>query len=308
MNKLVHLMTIFFLFGCNPSNEHIIDNWDNGFPKKVQIIDGVNQYETNYFENGEKESEGLITEYTKSGQWNYFSLSGDTVKRIFYKNNQPFGRAIYFFENGIIKEEGNYDENGLKINTWKKYHPNGVLSSKGEYQFGKKVNEWEYFSKEGTIEKKEFISTSGDIFTESYFNKEGELVRHSEYFPNTQLKMESFKVDSLFNKKKIRSFYENGQIKSEGTKLNHAEIGQWTFWYPNNIKKAEGSFLEDRQSINYSNIKTKIPIHQLPLQQRFNGIKIGPWLFWDKSGKKVADLNYELKGDKIIEKINFIDL
>lgn len=308
MSKFIFLMTILFIFGCKNESEITLEKWDNGKPKKVRIIDRINEYETNYYENGKVESHGLIIENQKEKDWKFYYQNGKDKKQIFYRENKPFGNAVYFFENGNIKTEGSFDEEGIKVDLWKTYSKNGSLFSKGMFDRGIKVKTWNYYFPEGKLKKQESIDPFGDIMFEKIYNSKGALIRKSEFYKKNQLKKESYKIDSLSKKIMVREFYELGQIKAEGKKLNGFEIGNWTFWYSNGNKKAEGQFLENPNLVNYQNIDFKIRSSDLPLQQKFREIKIGRWIFWNDAGRKVAEVDYVLRKDRIIEKVNCLKL
>jgi hypothetical protein len=45
-----------------------------------------------------------------------------------------------------------------------------------------------------------------------------------------------------------RTFFENGQLESEGAYADDLPVGRWTYWYPNGQKKLEGAYEHGERS------------------------------------------------------------
>ncbi|MBB2146135.1 TonB family protein [Pedobacter sp. LMG 31464] len=104
-----------------------------------------------------------------------------------------------FYDNGNLKEEGNY-ERGYQNGTWKKYYPNkqlaenanytwgnlhGIFKSywdnnqlkkEGKYFRGKKIGVWRLFYPDGKPALKERYTEQGELIDGVYFDKEGKSV------------------------------------------------------------------------------------------------------------------------------------
>ena len=305
---LYFLICNLFL-ACQEANKEVTESWENGKEKKVRINEKTFSYESNYFENGKVESEGIIKEERKEKAWIYFYPNGKVKQEIYYREGKPFEKAKYYYENGNINIEAEYDDVGLKSGYWETYSNIGKLLSKGNYAQGRKVENWHYYNTEGSLEKEEKLDNFGRYEYVNIYNNKGDLVRYSEYYKSNGIKLEFYQLDSSSNKVFYRSFYENGNIELEGIKLNTHEIGLWTYWHGNGVKKAQGNFIEDIDKFKYRDI---VQINQkissmLPLQSVIKGIKVGKWEYWNKEGKKVAEIESKVKADKIVDKLIYIN-
>ena len=298
-----------FLFSCHQYNEQVIEHWDNGLPKKTRQYEKAHSKEINYFETGEIESEGMIVDEKKEKLWTYYFPSGAIRQEIYYREGKPFEKARFFYENGNIKTQAEYDGQGMKSGLWVNYSKDGQVFSRGNYSQGKKVGQWHYYNEAGGLEREEFLDEIGRSKYESIFNDDGSLNRYAEYYIPSGLKMEFHQVDSFSNKLLYRNYFENGQIEQEGEMLNNLEIGQWTFWYPNGVKKAEGMFLEDLDTLRYSEVSEIDPdiASKLPLKKVFKGIMVGDWVYWNKEGRKVAQIKSDIKDGKVIKEVVYFN-
>ena len=132
---------------------------------------------TEWWENGNKKSEGnykngnkdgFFIEYYTSGiksnekfyedgnekigfkkTWNEFgnlTYSRNQVPNIhegkYNENGWKVGRFIEKNSDGQIKSEGMYSEDGLKEGTWRYWFDNGLIEKEGDYKNGKRVGLW----------------------------------------------------------------------------------------------------------------------------------------------------------------------
>ena len=109
-------------------------------------------------------------------------------------------KGVYMlFQNGNLKEEGNY-EKGYKMGEWKSYYPNKQLLEKKNYVWDRlygvsltywengeikesknyvndiKSGEWKLFYKSGKTASIEVYSEKGKLETGTYFDEQGKLV------------------------------------------------------------------------------------------------------------------------------------
>ncbi|KAA3640180.1 MAG: hypothetical protein DWQ02_02425 [Bacteroidetes bacterium] len=305
--SLIFLASLFF--ACQESNQQVVEQWDNGKPKKTRQYEKAHSQEANYFDNGEIESEGMIVDEKKEKLWTYYFPSGGIKQEIYYREGKPFEKAKFFYENGNIKTQAEYDGLGMKSGLWITYSREGQIFSKGNYSHGKKAGQWQYYNEAGGLEREEFLDEIGRSKYESIYNDDGSLSRYVEYYFPSGLKIEFHRVDTLSNKLLYRSYFENGQIEQEGEMLSNREIGKWTFWYPNGVKKAEGMFLEDLDALRYSGVTEIDPdvASKLPLKKIFKGIMVGDWLYWNKEGRKVAEIKSKIKQGEVFKEVVYFD-
>jgi antitoxin component YwqK of YwqJK toxin-antitoxin module len=119
MRILIYVLFIFFLLSCSSSKTN-----SELFKTNTKVI---------YYQSGKIKSVGNTDDFTKNfriGYWNEF------------------------YENGQLKESGNYNletykeccTSGIcdgyysyKIGEWLYYHENGKIKAKGTYRIGKKI-------------------------------------------------------------------------------------------------------------------------------------------------------------------------
>lgn len=83
----------------------------------------------NYYENGQRESEGH------------------------YVNGKRHGTFVWWHPNGQQMTLGEYQDDHEE-GTWVWWHENGMKEARGSYVLGKKVNEWSVWSAEGKLVKR----------------------------------------------------------------------------------------------------------------------------------------------------------
>lgn len=78
------------------------------------------EYQKNYFENGQLESEGWVINDKKTSYWKFY------------------------YENGQTKSAGHY-KNNLRTKYWRFYRENGTKASEGHFIEDKKCNWWLFY-------------------------------------------------------------------------------------------------------------------------------------------------------------------
>ena len=300
---LFYLISTSCFFACS-NNEKIIEKWENGFPKKVHFDDGHLNYEKNYYETGELQSEGALVDDLRMKEWKFYHPNGNLKKLAFYKDGKPFGETERYYEDNILQSKGKYDEMGQQTSRWIYKWKNGNHKEKGDYEFGLRIGLWKYYNERGAIEREEILNRDEMPRMVKIYNGASKFVRYEEYHPNNVLKLEEVKLDTFPKRTRYKLFYNNGQLREEGLKISSKEIGVWNFWYSTGNKMATGQFYEENISNNSIDFKNK-QHKQLPTRI-FKAIKIGKWLYWDEQGEKIADINYSVSKTGCKEKINYM--
>ena len=195
---LFYILLCLVMLSCQDGNKEVIETWENGYDKKVRINERSFSYETNYYEDGNIESTGIIAEEKKEKTWVYYFPNGKRKKKVIYRQGKPFGKVGYFFENGKVKKVAEYDDTGLKTGYWISYSETGNIVAKGNYLQGRKIKKWSYYNLEGSLERVEQLDNFGRNEIVNIYNEEGELVRHSEYYKPNGLKLEYYKICLLY--------------------------------------------------------------------------------------------------------------
>jgi antitoxin component YwqK of YwqJK toxin-antitoxin module len=188
---------LLVLFPGDDSGPQFNDAVDDSITSSEQITDGIN---TQYYENGQKESEGN------------------------YKDGKEEGLHTTWYENGQKESEGNYKdgkEEGLHT-TW---YENGQKEAEYNFKDGMrngKLTQWE---------------ENGCKWEEGYYinDKPDKLFGWHE---NGQKRCEESWKDGEMDGEWI-SWYENGQKESEGNYKDGKEEGLHTIWHENGQRAKE---------------------------------------------------------------------
>ena len=132
----------------------------------------------------------------KQGSW--VKLNPKTKKKIYegqFTNNQPTGLFNYYFENGKLKAQTTYSDNGKKAHSLL-FDKQGNKIAEGIYYNQIKDSIWNYYNPENTL-----------ISQESYLNGK---------------KNGAWKV-----------FYESGKLFEESNWKNGIKEGAWKQFYKN---------------------------------------------------------------------------
>ena len=199
---------------------------------------GLYQY---YTSDGKLETDGNYNKGEKHGVWKSYH-SDDLLRELttyengerlgafedheYYKNNTKSKSVVgvrssdrtsqkitYFYENGQIKETGDYLRvytKGSKRNgregEWKSYYENGNLKSVNRYLKGDKHGDWKSYYE------------NGDPISIAHYV---EGAKHGEW----------------------KLYYESGFPEETGRYVNGLEQGEWVYYYENNKIQSTGAYL-----------------------------------------------------------------
>lgn len=131
---------------------------------------------TFYSRSGEYTTIGTYVGRRKTGIWKYakgdvllaeeeyrddklegiskrYGKDGEMLEQKCWKNEQPEGEWLLFYENGKLRLQGFYLAGKLE-GLLKTYSPEGKLRTKGIYKDNLKEGEWEYYDWEGRLDRK----------------------------------------------------------------------------------------------------------------------------------------------------------
>ena len=306
--KLKYLLPLLIFISscfdtCQNNSETVLEQWENGNPKKVRVqYPPPEELETNYYENGTIESEGIIVDEKKKGMWYFYHKNGNKKRLAYFKEDIPVAESITYYEDETLKQIKAYDSNGIASGTWETYYQNGEIKSSGDYEGDEKRGSWEYYNNSGSLESTEYFNQYGNLEDIKYYDS-GKLIRWEKGYPNGFQHIVQVKEDDLTSH---IVYYENGKIQEEGKYSGSIEVGWWTFRYTNGNKKAEGAFVEDLQDKKYKNItKEEKWLNKLPVDKKFRGIKTGKWNYWNIKGQKIFIIEYSIKNGKLVEKVKY---
>lgn len=196
-----------------------------------------------YYDNGEVKSlksfeggklTGRVEYYYKTGtikrEAEYTVIDKDAVKtgeeisyyeneiiksQVFFNDGKAQGKHIENHENGEVKVEGQYDDEGNKTGIWKEYYDNGLLRVEKRYDADVLVRQSQSYHKNGKV-KVRIETIAGGGFNGPYkrYHDNGEIAEEGEFKEGERIGV--FKV--------YRE--EDGMLKSA---VNH-ETGEKTFY------------------------------------------------------------------------------
>ncbi len=252
-----------------------------------------------YYENGKEYS---IANFNKN-TYTIFSDDGETVLgKGAFKDGEPHGKWMYYYKDGDIRGEINYDEGELKgeyyfqnnekkidkkythlsdstyTGSYIEYYKNGNLKFKREYDVkGKPIGAWESYFENGKIKaKKEYDSTNKRV---------GEW---KEYFSNGQIK-----TFTVFPDGKHYVYYEDTTLMIEGKMKNYEPHGKWKKYFKDGSLQAisnypNGTHLEyDYKDNKYVKVKGTYK----------NGKENGEWTVYHDNGS-IDEVGKMIKGKK----------
>ena len=300
---------------------------------KEGILDG--SYKECWEYGGLKEK-GQYVEGQKEGNWR--TEDGHSWENISYKNDKRHGiyeRLLDGREKGFLFTKGEYVD-GLKEGEWitkdednyKKIfenYKNGLkdkldkIETRYDTSFGQlnengqKEGEWTLIAKDKSYK---IIANYKDGQLDGktqHFSKDGQLTEEGEYKGNKEVgewkfyknnklsEQRIYHADSILSKYDYKEYYENGNLKEEGTRDSILYDGVIKKWYENGQLKMEANYVDGRKEGNY---KEWYENGQLKCEGNYSdGEKIGTWKEYDNV--KEENNNKEENNEKISEK-NFL--
>ncbi|HUX55416.1 MAG TPA: toxin-antitoxin system YwqK family antitoxin [Bacteroidales bacterium] len=188
----------------------------------------------------------------------------------FFKNDHPVGEFKRYYKNSTLKSFLIFGDDGTEA-VATIYHPNGYISSKGNYINQMKEGKWQFFSSihNGYLISEEFYSgnirnglslkfypdsTVAERVTYANGIKQGEWI---QYFPNGTICLKSKYMNGKVNGK-FEVWFENGNIEFSGQYKEDARDGVWLIYNNDGTIKYKIKYLSgvttDRQpDIDVSN-------------------------------------------------------
>jgi antitoxin component YwqK of YwqJK toxin-antitoxin module len=213
----------------------------------------------------------------KQGHWiKYFP---DNV-HIYYEgtffNDHPVGKFIRYYEDGTLKSELVYSQDGKEADATI-YHSNGNISSSGKYINQMKEGRWRFFSSK----------ISGLLINEENYSKNIKNGLSQKFYPDSSI---SERVNYISDKREGEWFqyHPDGNISLKAFYSNGVLEGKFEVWYPdgkpefsgyykNNLRdglwrifKPDGSL---KYELHYVNGKTSDPQMGSDAEMLFNDLE-----------------------------------
>lgn len=187
-----------------------------------------NGYNTFYFENGSKSSEGELKNGQPVGIWKNYYESGALKSFGERQGKNLVGLWSFYSQDSLLIEEINYSE-GLRDGVTKKYTKEGFLEEEIEFKAGKKEGMSKEFDVDGRVIS-ETTFTQGREHGWAYeFNAAGKIITLKKYKNGIQERYEVVnRRDSQGRKKGLwKTFYEDRSVETEGRYNRDLQDGYW---------------------------------------------------------------------------------
>jgi antitoxin component YwqK of YwqJK toxin-antitoxin module len=222
----------------------------------VIVVSCKNEYQTKpmrYNRNGEWLSCTGFYESDSLKKVVCFYPNRDTLLIENYQNGELHGPYIRYYENGQIKEKGQYEKNNAE-GVWTEYFPNGIRS---KYQYYSRDYDYKMiYNKEANKDGKvDSLIYHFEVWTDS---EDGKFYIGKEYYLMTELthsEFDSVKVGGLFGdnpdpKTNNESFTNNGKILTytfkphkEGKNIIYGNFFEFNALEPDTLKSFGGNRL-----------------------------------------------------------------
>lgn len=210
------------------------------------------------------------------------------------------GKWKYFYDNLVVKEEGNY-KNDKKNGYFKSYDKDGNLLSVKKY-----INDIEQteapevadikvktdYYPNGTVKTVGLYKNDVPEGVRTEYNEQGEVTQ-SYVFSKGIITSQGI-VDVLGKKQgEWKHFYEDGSLKSYGSYSNDKPIGNWKYFYPDGKVESEGAYT-NKGNLNglwkwyYEDGSIR------RIENYFDGLQDGEYIEYNEKGEIIVSGNYEM--------------
>ncbi len=273
------------------SPDGILKNITKYLDDEIQTdVPELTKYEirTDYYPDGNIKVIGSYKDGLPEGIRREYGTDGKVINSYIFEKGKIFGEGIVdekgmkqgfwkeFYENGILKSEGNYKDN-IKTDIWKFYTETEKLKQTGKFnKNGFQTGEWKWFYENGNLQKTEnFTNGILEGLTEEY-DENGNLISKGNY--------EEGQEDGFW-------FFTTTNYKQEGNFSYGRRNGIWKHYYDSGQLKFEGNFIDDypdgKHLYYWENGKTK--------EERIYimGKPEGTWRKYDENGVLFIYIDYK---------------
>ena len=300
-----------FYFNGNLQKEGTYrDDKKNGFFKEYTINGSL--LNTDKFINGELQKDvpeltklDMKTEYYEGGNIKYFGGYKNEIAQGVHREYDITGKVTNskIYKDGILTGEGILDDEGREQGSWKEYHPNGQIKSKGEYLNGKKIEDWIFYYANGKIEQKGKYDKKGKAQgTWIWYFENEKVLREENYIDNLQEgSMVEYndtggvvtKGEYAEGQKEGEWIYEMGDYREIGKYKSDKLEGYWKHFYHNGILRFEGNFIDGNPDGKH---KFYYPDGKIKEIGKYSvGRKEEDWEYFNEDGTLFLTITY--KGD-----------
>lgn len=177
------------------------------------------EFHDHYMDNDQVQNEGFLTKKApevRHGLWTWYYQNGNKEMEGLFNKNEREGLWSFYYQDGALKKQGLYTKKGKQNGYWTWFHPDSTLMSKVLY-------------KEDTIIGKRVVFHDNGIKKSEEFYKKGKLDSlQTDWFSNGKIKSQALYLKGFKNGTE-KVWYMNGGLKSEIS--YKSGISEKEFWY-----------------------------------------------------------------------------
>lgn len=187
----------------------------------------------------------------KTGLWKFYSDNGVLKGECNYVENGKEGNYKRYYQNGKVASITPY-LNDVLNGYYSSFYKNNQLSAQGWYKQGYQFGEWRYYYKDGTLKSINFFNRGQLHGVQQYYDVEGKLSNKTtlsygnliseEICDNQENSIRKIKYASKDKVNVITLFHSNAKPKTTITYTNEIKHGSYTEYYFSGSKKVEGSY------------------------------------------------------------------
>ncbi|MGO2357520.1 toxin-antitoxin system YwqK family antitoxin [Mesonia sp.] len=190
-----------------------------------------------------------------SGEFDHGKLIGDWIKK------KADGTALdrkYFSENQVVLKAEDYFTDG-RIKSRNTSNPDASRKTQREYYENGQLRTWEDYNKHTRAQYKE----SGDFFGRTYFKKDADSVKIRETYFQEKNQLKNIRVNDFISKKGyVKSYYENGQLKTHHELLDDQTDGVYKKYDEQGNLVTEGHFKEKKRDGSWKEYENGILVKE----------------------------------------------
>ena len=95
--------------------------------------------------------------------------------------DDTLSKKISYFDNGVKKEVGFYDNNKNRVGEWVTYHSNGEISTKASFKKDMKHGDWVFYDYEGRIKSEIYFYENKRVGTWVQYKEDGSVLSIRKY-------------------------------------------------------------------------------------------------------------------------------
>jgi len=189
----------------------------------------------------------------KQGEWKKLDAKGHVIYEGQFKNNIPQGLFKYYYEDGKLRTELSYSEDGKSAKAVN-YYPNGKKMAEGLYFETKKDGMWKYYNDLEILSMEEFYQKGIPVGVWKTYYDDGKLLEDCPYQNGLKQGVRkqyfsdgSIKSEVNYDKGKLegtaRYYYPNGKPMLIGQLHDDLKEGLWVAYKDNGEKENEITYI-----------------------------------------------------------------